>query len=207
MVFLPGIFLSITLALAASLRLRTEKIEIIGARNLFVDLHSDEDYVDPGALCIDGNLTYFAKGTGTVSLQSLGKYTVNYVCRSGKKSYRTIIVGPAVCYMLWDPVCCGGQTYSNDCEANADACFIHEMGECRKNIQCKMIQCEPTFTLIGHDKKGCGGECVKKLDFEIRKNISDINEDGISFVGPTVFIILGVSLVIAISLLVNLIRM
>tara|TARA_B110000908_G_scaffold172513_2_gene240441 strand:- start:6123 stop:6773 length:651 start_codon:yes stop_codon:yes gene_type:complete len=138
-----------------------EQIKLISKSNLFVDISFENTYVDPGAICVHGLNESKAIAKGEVYLSFMGHYPITYTCPYGTESTRHVVVGPAVCYMLWYPVCCGTKTYSNDCEANADACFIHQEGECN-NEYCTIVDCVPGFEKVGMDKKGCGGKCVHK---------------------------------------------
>ena len=138
-----------------------EQLKMISNSKLFVDISSENSYVDPGAICVHGLNETKAIAKGEVDLSFMGHYSITYTCPYGTKSIRHVVVGPAVCYMLWYPVCCGTKTYSNDCEANADACFIHKEGECDHEY-CVIVDCASGFEKVGMDKKGCGGKCVHK---------------------------------------------
>jgi len=155
-------FISLSIVIFSFIQLVTsEQINLISHSNLFVDVSLENTYVDPGAICVNGFNESKARTEGDVNLQYMGHYPVTYTCPYGTKATRHVIVGPAICYMLWYPVCCGGKTYPNDCEANADACFIHNKGECIHKY-CTIVDCAPGFEKVGMDKKGCNGTCVGK---------------------------------------------
>ena len=138
------------------------RVEMIGPRRVFVDISETNIWIDPGVICRNGSKLAAAMSIETIDLTTSGRYTLEYNCYP-EKATRIITVGPAVCYMLWNPVCCSSKTYSNDCEAYADACFILTSTTNCDQQACKVAVCGSGSIVVGQDKNGCGGFCLRSL--------------------------------------------